>query len=131
MTRPGVGFISKCVFVLIVFVGGLCLGIWIGDPYRTPREYLLRYSREYPRLSDEKQAEFRHRVRLFINEEIPELERLDEEIVQLEREMEEDGPMVRDNRENIDWAGLREYWQNWLDEENARLEGVRQSESSD
>ena len=70
-------------------------------------------------------------MRLFINEEIPELERLDEEIVQLEREMEEDGPMVRDNRENIDWAGLREYWQNWLDEENARLEGVRQSESSD
>ena len=131
MKTRRVRLILKFVFLLTVFIGGLCLGIWMGDPYRSPTEYVIRYTEEYPSMTDDEQAEFRHRVGLFVSREIPKLQRIDEEIAQFEREMEEENRTETTTRSSTDWQGIREYWQNWLEEENARLEGVRLRESSD
>lgn len=131
MLRHVIRFTLKFVFVLIVFIVGVRLGVWIADPYKTPSEYLVRYSKEYRNMTDDEQSEFRYRARLFINEEVPRWERLSDKIKQHERERTEDNRTEITARTSADWQEIREYWQNWLDKENARLEGVQPSGNSD
>lgn len=131
MLRHVIRFTLKFAFVLIVFIVGVRLGVWIANPYKSAAAYVERYAKEYRSMTDDEQSEFRYRVKLFINHEIPKLQRIDEEIAQFEREMEEENRTETTTRSSTDWQGIREYWQNWLEEENARLEGVRLRESSD
>ena len=131
MLRHVIRFTLKFAFVLIVFIVGVRLGVWIANPYKSAAAYVERYAKEYRSMTDDDQSEFRYRVKLLIREEIPEFERLYNQIEKYERELEEEGRAETTTQSSIDWQEIREYWQNWLDKENARLEGVQRSENTE